>query len=392
MQIELTGSEDRLGAWKFLISGQAGAGKTLLASTAADPLFLLFQQSPRIKSVANRSIPHVKITNDYDSGVMASDSLKLLLDYLYLEDHDYKTLVVDTGDELFQALKSGRTFENGGEFGIGDWGWIADAYRELVQAIIDIPMDVIVNYHVKTTTDDDQTFKELLLQGAAKDEAAGWFDVVGALDVYEVIDESGQPVTKRALMTSPTRSYPWLKDHSGALPHRYNISQDFVGDFPKILSLVTAQESVSTREVVAEIEPRPYVPTITTSGVPSPEDLDAKKKENPEPPLPEAVPAPIDTASTDDPEPSGQEGKSEEIILGEAAQAPSASDHVDSEPPVEPAETDPVTTVQEVLGGEQVFECVTCGEPVEDADLRELTQIRFRQYMCRPHFKEALKA
>ena len=35
--------------------------------------------------------------------------------------------------------------------------------------------------------------------------------------------------------------------------------------------------------------------------------------------------------------------------------------------------------------------CSVCDELVEDADLVDLTTIRFRKILCRDHFKEALQ-
>jgi hypothetical protein len=49
--------------------------------------------------------------------------------------------------------------------------------------------------------------------------------------------------------------------------------------------------------------------------------------------------------------------------------------------------------VAEELGGEEVeeiFKCDVCADQVDDKDLRDLTQIRFRKYLCREHFRDAL--
>jgi len=55
-----------------------------------------------------------------------------------------------------------------------------------------------------------------------------------------------------------------------------------------------------------------------------------------------------------------------------------------------------LAAVKETLSAEEVFVCSydvpetgdKCGVDVsEDETLREMTQIRFRQFLCRPHFK-----
>lgn len=363
MQIEMTGIEDRRGPWKVAICGYAGVGKTMFGSTARDPLFVFFGEHPRLKSVATRGIAHVKLSNELalDGSVAASvqDQLHALVMYLQLQDHEYKTLVIDTGDELFQQMKQARIIKNGGEFKVGDWGWIADAYREVIHGMIDLPMNVIVNYHIKTTSDEDGTIRELALQGAAKDDAPTWFDIVGVIDTYVITNEDGEDVTKRALMLESSR-YPWVKDHSGALGSRFEVSNNFIGDFPRLLEVVNAEEEDSTsHEVLDEVvKPEPETPEIRQE-VPSPDDLDARKAEN-----------------------KPEKDSIEEVTEQEEPET-EAQDELD----------EAVETVQEVFEAEEVppaKACAECGEVVDDDDLLDLTQIRFRKNLCREHFRVAL--
>lgn len=411
MDIEMTGYEDRQGPWKLAVCGPPGVGKTLFASTAVNPLFAFFQQEPRIKSIADRAVPHVKLVNDFTGGATALDKLHALLLHLSFEDHDYDTFVIDTGDELFQSMKAARAFANGGEFAIGDWSWIADAYREVMLSIIDLPMNVIVTFHTKSQQDEDQTFKELMLQGQAKDEAPGWFDIVGALDTFEVVDADGNAHTKRVLLTSSSRTYPWVKDHSGALPRKFELSPGITDDFPRLLKIASElPEAGISREVIGEVKAIEVVEILTPEGIVSPDDLDAKKAEVNEvsQPGPQASDTPIDQPSEEPPSDTSEKasdhtlGVSEQEIAeaGEPAQAEEESvpqevlasdtppDTTDSSS--EPSMQEAVDTVVEELDGEEVYVCAECNETVDDADLRDLTQIRFRKYLCREHFKEAI--
>jgi len=424
VNIEMTGAEDRQGPWKLAIAGTPGSGKTMFSSTAPEPLFVFFQQDPRIKSVADRSIPHVKIVNDFTSGSYAVDQLQALLMHLQLSDHQFQTLVVDTGDELFQQMKAGRTHQNGGEFGPGDWGWIADAYRELMLSIIDLSMHVIVTFHTKLAVDDDHSFRELMLQGQAKDEAAGWFDIVAALDTFEVTNDDGRSETKRALLTEQSRMYPWVKDHSGALPRRFELSPHITDDFSRVLEIVQSSGTgTSEHQVIAEVAPVAPPPPPVNREIPSPEELDARKHdahEIPEEP-PQEVAAPIDTQDTKAPDvsaevttPSGMSIDTDSLTQGEGT-VPLESEPADSQqqaesvaPPssheAEPAGEDvsdeqAVAELQEQLGAEEAEEeennpyvCKVCGIAVDDTDLHELTQIRYQEYLCLPHFKEKLNA
>jgi len=413
MKIEMTGIEDRQGPWKLAICGHAGVGKTMFGSTARNPLFVFFGENPRLKSVALRGIAHVKLSNELGlDGKLestAQDQLQALVMYLQLEETDYNTFILDTGDELFFQMKQARTIKNGGEFKVGDWGWIGDAYREVIMGVIDLPMNVIVNYHIKTSSDEEGMIRELSLQGAAKDDAPTWFDIVGVIDTYQVTNEDGDDVMKRALTLQSPR-YPWVKDHSGVLGNRFPISDDFIGDFPRLLELVSAEEGPAIAHEVLEevVKEETPVPTIRQD-VPSPDDLHAKKEERtpdetavpdealtgeaPIPPREEAVVAPEETsvvvsASADE----SHDGGLAEPDLEDEQPVPEAQE--DTEQGEEPTLDEAVEIVKEVFPEAEevvnVFVCAVCGEAVDDSDLRDLSQIRFRKYLCRPHFREAL--
>ena len=412
MEIEMTGAEDRQGPWKLALCGPPGVGKTMFASTARSPLFVFFQQEPRIKSIANRSVPNVKLVNNFTSGLLALDQLQALIMYLKMTDHPYDTFVVDTGDELFQAMKAGRAFQNGGEFNVGDWGWIGDMYREVMLAIIDLPMNVIVNFHTKLTNDGEDMYRELMLQGQAKDEAPGWFDIVGALDTFEVVDEQGQNITRRVLLTSSSRLYPWVKDHSGALPRRFYLSDGITDDFPRLLEVVSQTLDVHPKEVIGEVPIIPAPKPQTPAGIPSQEDLLHKKEEVNEKELPQAPSEPVAHQADEHeanrlvPSPSaiGSEPEQGNLNIGsshddELVQVDShaTTTEVDAEvtgqqtePEGSDGEAEAVRLLGETLGAEEVHPCSECGVEVTDIDLSELSQIRFRKYLCREHFKAAV--
>lgn len=419
MQIEMTGIEDRQGPWKLAVCGFAGSGKTMFGSTARNPLFVFFGENPRLKSVATRGIPHVKLSNELglDGSLSASvqDQLHALVMHLQLQEHDYDTFVIDTGDELFHQMKAARTIKNGGEFKVGDWGWIGDTYREVIMGLIDLPMNVIVNYHVKTSGDEEGgTYRELALQGAAKDEAPGWFDIVGVMDTYVVTDDDGADVTRRALMVQSSRLYPWVKDHSNALGARFDVSHDFVGDFPRLLELVTAEEGTSiAHEVLEEVVKEEVATPEIRQGIPTPVDLQEKKKDvvpDAAEVLPDETTEPIppqeEEAAVAPEETPVSVQSSDKPLAAEPDAQPTEGEGVDSEAVAEEQESGPeqgevsveeaVENVGEVLDGEEVevYACSHegCDQIVEDTDLRELSQIRFRKNLCRQHFSEAIKA
>jgi len=253
--VEMTGRSDYYEKVKMAVVGQAGAGKTLFSSTAPDPVYIFFREQPRIMSIANRAMPHIKVLPEMDDAGRITkpveDIMLEILEYLRGDGAEfYDTVVIDTGDELQKALKEGKKNRNRGKWGISDWGWLADEYHTVVNAFIDLPINVIVTYHLKNTQEgeDGTIFKEIALQGAAKDDTPGWFDVVGVLDTYENVDDKGIKTTSRGFLTSPTPRYGWVKDHSGQLPPVFEISERFVGDFGKIRDLIYGTDAKVSHE------------------------------------------------------------------------------------------------------------------------------------------------
>lgn len=312
----MTGAQDYQRTIKMAVCGYPGAGKTLLSSTSPQPFFVFFREQPRMMSIADRYIPHTKVSNQTDDSgrliVPVWDTLLEVIEYLDSpKGQDYASVVIDTGDELFQALKEGRKAANRGKFAIQDWGWLGDTYREIINRIIDLPKHVIITYHLKNTQEgeDGEIVREIALQGQAKDEVAGWFDIVGVLDSWEEETQEGK-VLHRGLLTHTTPKYPFVKDHSGKLPKVFELSENFVGDFKKLHDLIYADLPAADHEIIETVtpEPKPDKKTKKTSaetGVPTPDDV-AKKK---------GVKKDADTESDD----AGAKGKDTDVEGGEAA-------------------------------------------------------------------------
>lgn len=372
MKVEMTGRQDREGPWNIAVCGHPGVGKTLFSSTAPDPLFLFFKDNPPLKSVADRYIPHVKITNVVnDDGTLevgVLDQLLTVIQTLELRgpQQEYKTLVLDTGNELFTQMKDLRRLQNGGEFEIGDWGWIADAFREVITHILDLPLNVIVLFHLKANTDDEgRTFKEIMLQGQAKDEAPSWFDVVGVIESVEVETETGLH-TKRSLLTSGSRMYPWLKDHSGSLPQRFPISDDFAGDWQRMYDILIERVPSEDSSMLLDMDiPGDSTPKLSLVEVPTPEEVDEKKS------LKETIIQKNDTKQDDSaPEDDGV------AVSSESEPVQQAIDILNEELPGGVTEVD------------SSHKCEQCGALVEDETIRDISMARHNKVFCRPCYIE----
>lgn len=425
--IEMTGAEDYQRTVKMALGGYPGTGKTLFSSTAPSAFFVFFREQPRIMSIANRYMPHTKLVNKFDKDGRLTqpvwESLHEVIEYLDSpRGESYETVVIDTGDELFQAMKEGRKAANRGKFAIADWGWIGDMYREVINRIIDLPKHVIVTYHLKSSQEgeDGEIVREIALQGQAKDEVAGWFDIVGVMDSWEEDTEEGK-VVHRGILTHTTPKYQFVKDHSGKLPKIFELSEDFVGDFNRLNELVYADVPESNHEVletvtVDEAKPKPKEKTSAETGVPTPKEVKAKKEAKSDKKVVAEKEEPEPDEKTEDNDEAASEQPAEEPTATEPEAAseeePAAGEEDEDSADVESDEKtlqQAVDVVTDAFPGSEVEGAAvcewdedgeTCGVPlvkdkdgtlVPDRDLMDLTQIRFRKHMCREHFTKARK-
>ncbi len=433
----MTGAQDYQRMIKMALAGHPGTGKTLFASTAPTAFFVFFREQPRIMSIADRYMPHAKVTNKLDdSGRLKTpvwDTFHEVIDYLDSErGQAYGSVIIDTGDELFQAIKEGRKAGNRGKWGIQDWGWLGDMYREIINRVIDLPKHVLITYHIKSSQegDDGEILREIALQGQAKDEAPGWFDIVGVLDSWEEESEEGK-ILHRGMLTHTTPKYPFVKDHSGKLPKVFELSDNFVGDFQRMYDLIYKDVPASDHETIEIItpEPKPKASKEKTSaetGVPTPKDVEEKKgkkakkddkKDEPDKQDEAAEEVPAETK----PEKPEKPAKSKKAKADKPeAEEPDKADTSGEETSGDTEEATPeeaLATVEKELGATVVDATATCefevdGEPcgnplvkgktdadnepvldddgdqimLPDKDLMDLTKIRFRKYMCRDHF------
>jgi hypothetical protein len=187
-----------------------------------------------------------------------------------------------------------------------------------------------------------------------------------------------------------------------------------------MMEYLTAEEEAAVEgqeHTVLGVVPLSVSAAVKTGApVPTPEQLDMKKKEpNAEPDVePEAgIQEPGegtkggDQGTTGDPEPEVQlsvvpdpepdEGSDVSEVGPEPAEAEpaeAADGEAEDEPDSEEAEVteeEATAALEEELGAEQVFVCADCNEEIEDENVRELSRIRFQTYLCRPHYLERLR-
>jgi hypothetical protein len=242
--IKTTGWEDYLGdegAYiKALIMGPPGAGKTRSASFWPKPIFADCEKGRM--SIADRGVAYGEVR----SGQQMDD----LMDLLQREcrkgkDRKYQTLVIDTVDSYQRIVIQERLLSEKKEAlqGWADWGHLDGKMTQFLERMLNLPMNIVVNMHVKETTEDVSGSDSKLivmqpkLKGDLRDQIAAEFDLVGYMGTYwQAVD--GKRTLKRAIRWTPEPRYPILKDRSGKLPSTTEVNftdEDFLGLYQKIV-------------------------------------------------------------------------------------------------------------------------------------------------------------
>ena len=260
--IRTTGWEDYLdpdgGSWiKMLIMGPPDVGKTRSSSFWPKPI-LADCENGRM-SLADRQVPYgeIKSTADFE-GLLTHCEFDAKRP---AHKRQWTTFVWDTVDHYQKIAISERLKAENKERleGWADWGWLDAHMQQVVERVLNLPMNVIANVHYQTITegdDDDKarrTFQKLRLKGDVKEWLLEEFDLIGMMEsTYKAV--GGERVRSRHIRWHNEPAYPLLKDRSGSLPQFTDI--DFTeADYTRIFEAMTSKvDDLPQSEVVEEIE------------------------------------------------------------------------------------------------------------------------------------------
>lgn len=243
--IKTTGFEQFLdpagGSWiKALIMGEHGVGKTPSAACWPKPIIADCERG--LMSVANKGVPYAEIKSPAD--------MDALLEHLRIEGmkppekRKYQTLVIDTVDSYQRVLIQDRlrTERKESLSGWADWGYLDAKMTQLIDRMLNLPMNVVVNMHVKDDKDEDGEtsilVKKARLKGDIKDTIFQDFDLIGQME-SSYVAEGGERVLKRQIRWHAEPRFPKLRDRSGKLPRFTEV--DFTDeDYFRIFNTITA--------------------------------------------------------------------------------------------------------------------------------------------------------
>lgn len=355
---------------KAFIYGPPGSGKTLFSSTAKDVIIGNIDEG--LMTLAERGVDYTDIQHPED--------LHELLMHLRQPNHGYKTVVIDTLDELQKVFIAARLKkERKEQMALQDWGYLGEQMQKVLRAYRNLPMNVIFLCHSTTETDNENggMAEKPLLQGSIKDNVAGFFDLVAHIQATTTKDGE-ELVTSHHLRFQPSPRYPILKDRSGKMPGFYKLNLET--DFEDIHELIyggidklTESEIVKTIEIEPPVE-APATPPVAPVSVTPPAKKTAAKKTTPS--KKETVEA-LKAEATGPVDPHAPVSRSVKVV------------------PAAEREQEALELLKTQLSAKDVnaptvFTCAECNAEV-DEDLADLSKIRHRKVLCQTHFASAKK-
>lgn len=287
LTIKTTGIEDYLdggeGFVKALILGAPSAGKTRSASFWPKPIFADCEKGRM--SIADRQMPYGEITSIAD---MKEFVRRLQMECLKpVAERRYQTAVIDTFDSYQKIVIAARLRETKKDSFSGweDWGYLDTQMVSLLTALVALPMNLIVNCHVKERSEGEDnkgpTYLLPRLKGDVRDSISEAFDLIGLMQVHwEAVN--GERTLTRSVEWHPRPDVPILKDRSGRLPKYTPVTftgDDYTGLFLPLIEAMDdlkASETLETLETDDDRAPAPVAPH-TTGAVSQPAAAPVKK-------------------------------------------------------------------------------------------------------------------
>jgi hypothetical protein len=261
IKFKRTGDGDYPRTIKALIMGPPKSGKTSFVATA--PNVLVASCESGLMSIAHRDIAYVDINSwaDIESLylVLNDDSMrKRAIKQLQVQGID--TIAIDTLDALQELLKRQILEEVGkDQMRKQDWGTLKERFAAMLKAFVALPMNVIFTVHMGHSTDsDDNVIYGPLLQGSIQNEVAGYVDFSLMTGRRKITSIDGVTRVEYYLRNEGDQEYPHLGNRGAQrIPYEsepdFNNLHDLV--FEAIDSIPRSQEIIvdDTVEVVPEI-------------------------------------------------------------------------------------------------------------------------------------------
>ncbi len=258
MEFELrtSGADEYPKNLRMLVGGAPGVGKTRLALTAQNPLWVAAR--PGMTTLAGAGVPYVDV---YEEGQLftlkkALDNPPEIREEIF--GRPINTLVVDTVDELQRRLLMGRLEkERRTEVKADDWNWIAQRMNRIFDGLGALDLDIIYLVHLKEVGGfDDPFIVKPNLQGGFVEQIHSHVDMSLLLhrttiytapepveilegeetDPVAVLPEAAEVESQAFLVTLGDYASEWVNDKTNTLDPYFDVN--FEDDVQRIRDAV----------------------------------------------------------------------------------------------------------------------------------------------------------
>jgi len=206
---------------KFLIYGESGAGKTVFSSSWPDCVFLDIDKG---MSSVTRRVARIPISATKQQ--TAWDAMTRAIAYLESGQHNFKTVVVDSLNEM-QAIAMDDILENFPEIrrpynrlaSKGDYGMMLFDFDHALRRLKALPMHVVFVCQVASREYETDVIQPQLTGKNTPRTVARMMDVIGYLYKQEGGDEETSGDKSVRIMIFDAVNHV-TKDRSGLLPMR----------------------------------------------------------------------------------------------------------------------------------------------------------------------------
>ena len=186
-----------------LIYGHPKVGKSTFCSNFPNTLFL----------ATERGLDYLNV---YQVPITTYEELCEAYKELKVGNHEFKTLVIDTVDRLYQIIrdyvmkKNNIQHESELEWGKG-WELVAKTFSTVFYNLTNLPMGIVIISHAEQKEEKTRTGKEVkiypTLPKKARDLIVNFVDNILYFEALDTVDEEGNPTIKRIIRTKPSQAY-----------------------------------------------------------------------------------------------------------------------------------------------------------------------------------------
>lgn len=208
--IKLTTTNQSSKFVKMLTYGDAGVGKTVLASTAPNPIIISAESG--LLSLAHLDIPVIEVKTLDD----VSEAYQFITESA--DAKQFETICLDSITEVAEVMLS--TYKKVDKDPRKSYGALADHMSTLIRSFRDLENKHVYFSAKQTRLEDDftgvSTFRPAMPGKTLTNGVPFFFDLVMAMRIGEETDDDGKVTKYRYLQTQPDMQYI-AKDRSGRL-------------------------------------------------------------------------------------------------------------------------------------------------------------------------------